>query len=377
MAISSSTINKRIDTTLPSIHAALILNLTEGDDDRDERHLSMRTYILYVLLAVLLPMTSSSLPAEDLVIGEQTYRNGVIKSVTLTHVTILHKGGFTQIPLSKLPDEWKERLKYDPIDENNQIQAIAEERRQRILENDLQQQKKPSTSSKPTPPVDLTRIQSTRTFPIKNQGKHPTNAIYSVVSALQYEYSKKAPPTQLSENFLIWALGEIDPAIGNNIGFPFAKILIALQTYGISQYSLMPNKTGDPIASIQKPKADILNDASVRKNVQPIWFEGTSGEVIHHIINTLNSNSPVVLTLKWPPNSPQSNSHYLDEQTTKNNQSHAVTLIGYERDSKNPETIRFLFRNSFGPRWGYGGYGYVTLSYLKKNLQFAFRIEVL
>lgn len=343
----------------------------------------MRIHPFYVLLALLLPVTSPSLPAEDLIIGEKIYKNGIIKSVTPTHVTILHQEGFTQILLSDLPDHWKERLHYDPIDENNHKQAIAEERRQRIRETERQKEKPRPPSSPSNPPVelkdsvDLRRIHSTKTFPIKNQGKHPTNAIYAIVSALQYEYAKKAPPTQLSEKYLIWALREIDPAIGNNIGFPFAKILTALQTYGIPKHSLMPNQTDGSIENIEQPTTDILNDARLRKNIQPIWFEGTSDEVIHHVINTLNHNSPVVLTLKWPPNSPKSTSHYLDDQKTSNNQSHSVTLIGYERDPQNPETVRFLFRNSFGSRWGYAGYGYVTLSYLKKNLQFAFRIEVL
>jgi C1A family cysteine protease len=53
-----------------------------------------------------------------------------------------------------------------------------------------------------------------------------------------------------------------------------------------------------------------------------------------------------------------------------------VTIVGYQNTGGQVEGTTFLFKNSFGPAWGEGGYGRVTYRYLRNHLLSAALLEV-
>jgi C1A family cysteine protease len=55
---------------------------------------------------------------------------------------------------------------------------------------------------------------------------------------------------------------------------------------------------------------------------------------------------------------------------------HAVTVVGYENKTGAIADTVFVFKNSWGIRWGSGGYGYATYAYVLKNLTDAVLLEV-
>ena len=67
---------------------------------------------------------------------------------------------------------------------------------------------------------------------------------------------------------------------------------------------------------------------------------------------------------------------YLGNQAAAPDRGHAVTLVGYKSDSGRIEDAYFIYKNSWGPTWGQGGYGTVTYRYLSNYLHDAVLLEV-
>jgi C1A family cysteine protease len=96
---------------------------------------------------------------------------------------------------------------------------------------------------------------------------------------------------------------------------------------------------------------------------------------IDNIIQALNTGLPVAVGLRWP-NFRTLRAGFLSEQTPVPNAAHAVTLVGYQNSGGRVEDTTFVFKNSFGPTWGEGGYGRVTYRYLRNHLLAAALLEV-
>jgi C1A family cysteine protease len=54
---------------------------------------------------------------------------------------------------------------------------------------------------------------------------------------------------------------------------------------------------------------------------------------------------------------------------------HSIDLVGYHEGSEFPGGGYFIFRNSFGPRFGHGGYGFVSFDYIRKYANDAIVIQ--
>jgi C1A family cysteine protease len=84
---------------------------------------------------------------------------------------------------------------------------------------------------------------------------------------------------------------------------------------------------------------------------------------------------PVPIGLGWP-NYRALRNGYLSGQKPMDGQYHAVTLVGYKSSSGRIEDTVFIFKNSYGPEWGQGGYGTATYSYLNNYMDEAILLEV-
>jgi C1A family cysteine protease len=92
-------------------------------------------------------------------------------------------------------------------------------------------------------------------------------------------------------------------------------------------------------------------------------------------VHALNSGIPVPVGMAWP-HYRSLRTGYLSAQQPVPDSGHAVTIVGYRCPSGHLEDTVFLFKNSWGPQWGQGGYGTVTFGYLNKNLGEAVLLEV-
>ena len=97
---------------------------------------------------------------------------------------------------------------------------------------------------------------------------------------------------------------------------------------------------------------------------------------IGNIITALNAGVPVVAGMRWPSFRTLLVAAVLSKQAPAPGAAHAVTLVGYENAGGQIDDTTFVFKNSYGPAWGVGGYGRVTCEYLRNHLLAAIVLDV-
>ncbi|MEM9160254.1 MAG: C1 family peptidase, partial [Verrucomicrobiota bacterium] len=119
----------------------------------------------------------------------------------------------------------------------------------------------------------------------------------------------------------------------------------------------------------------LVEKAKKRASVKVVPIPGRENEsVIKNIIHTLNTSTPVVIGANWPNIKILGNNPTLSTQKAAGG--HAVTLVGYKNKTGSLEGVTFIFRNSWGHRWGVGGYGFIRYEYLEKHLTEALVLEL-
>lgn len=356
---------------------------------------------------------------ESLEANGVTYRNVKVLSVSPAAVTIRHGAGISQVPLAALPAALQTRFGYDPEyaaleDSLNEKSRERSGRRQEELlarKKEAQAQRLGQRPGTDTPigralarfgspasmqPVDLRPRYRELELGTKRQGLRPSCAVFAVVSALEFQGAPEgARADRLSEEYLIWAtrrtlgipagekrvvnLGDTDDGDSEesrDAGFTLMEVLAALRAYGIPLQDEMPNTFGVGMEKIPDPSEEVIQSARTRRQVATFMVPGVSNEVkIANILHALNEGVPVVIGLRWP-HWRTLRSPLLSQQTPHERYSHAVTLVGYQSENGRSDGIRFIFKNSWGIRWGNGGYGVADIEYLRKHLLDAVVLEV-
>jgi hypothetical protein len=138
----------------------------------------------------------------------------------------------------------------------------------------------------------------------------------------------------------------------------------------------MPNSLGRKLREIEKPSPAVVAEAKQYRRIiveplPPFPIENRIANLVH----ALNANLPVTVGMAWPHYRTLS-SGYIDAQRPLPGAAHAVTLVGYKSATGELADVVFIFKNSYGPSWGQGGYGYVTQRYLSQHLGDAAIIDV-
>jgi hypothetical protein len=343
-------------------------------------------------------------------VGGVVYRDVKVLSVSPSTVTIRHAAGIVQLSLRKLSPELQQRFGYDPEEESLETTMIENERRmaQRAAAKDSDAtavaRKKPRFDDTPvgralsrfgTPAelrsVDLRARYRELELGTKSQGLRPSCAVFAVLSALEYQNAALGTPEQLSEEYLIWAtrrtlgipfgekrlVGDADEGDTRDAGFTLQEVLAALRAYGVPLQKEMPNTFGLGMEKIPDPSDDTIATARTRRQVSTYSVPGVNGAVkIANIMHALNEGVPVVVGLRWPHWRSLTQAPVLSQQTPMEGRSHAVTIVGYFSNNGQPSGLRFIFKNSWGIRWGTGGYGFAEIGYLERNLLDAVVLEV-
>jgi hypothetical protein len=386
---------------------------------------SWRAALVLSGVALLLPPTrlacaTAPVPAppgpggsfETLQVGAVTYHQVQVRSVNARTLVIAHSGGLASIRLRDLSPELQARFGYSPAAEAAADEALQREAQQHQQERHVQATQRPaetdskfenllqSFGQKPEikGEIDLRPRFFQLELGVKEQGRRPSCAVFAIVSALEYQNSEVTGQAEkLSEEYLIWATRKIlnralrpaptigdqaPPADGQNAaddedeGFSLSDVVTALRTYGIPLQSSMPDTIGRKMADIGEPSPDVISQARAHRRVYVHLVPGRDNAArIDNIIQALNAGVPVTIGLRWP-NYRTLRAGFLSEQTPVQGAAHAVTLVGYKNPGEQVEDTTFVFKNSYGPAWGEGGYGWVTCRYLQNYLLSAALLEV-
>lgn len=345
------------------------------------------------------------------------YRSAKVLALSASTVTVGHRGGIAQLPLRSLAPELQQEFGYDPAAEACEALLAGNERKLRERQAQAAAARAPAPrhriggSDTPvgralarfgTPAalqagVDLRPKFRELELGTKSQGLRPSCAVFAVVSALEYQNAAAQGRTEkLSEEYLIWATrrtlgipaGEKRVVVvdedGDNgdprtrdAGFTLQEVLAALRDYGIPLQQEMPNTFGLGMEKIPEPAAEVVASARDRRLVSMSLVPGVDNRVkVANLMHALNEGVPVVVGLRWPHWRTLSRSALLSQQAPLEGRSHAVTIVGYFTENGQPDGLRFIFKNSWGIRWGTGGYGFVTIDYLQRNLLDAVVLEV-
>ena len=343
------------------------------------------------------------------------YLGAKVLSVSATTVTVSHRDGIAQLQLRLLPPELQQKFGYTP--EAETVEALLREAERK--RDEAQAAAKPQvqrSAAKPAGSVDrdtpvgraLSRFGTPAQFqPVdlrprfrelelgtKNQGLRPSCAVFAVVGALEFQNAVASGRAEkLSEEYLIWAtrrtlgvpagekrvLENEDGADEDkrDAGFSIQEVLSALRAYGIPLQSEMPNKFGLGMEKIADPSDEIVASARSWRQISTYTVPGMNNAVrIANIMHALNEGVPVVVALRWPHWRTLYRSPVLAEQSPREGRSHAVTIVGYYSENGDASGLRFIFKNSWGVRWGSGGYGFAENGYLQRNLLDAVVLEV-
>ena len=218
---------------------------------------------------------------------------------------------------------------------------------------------------------------------VKNQGPRPSCAVFAIVSALEYQNAALTGQAErFSEEYLVWATYKVlhrTPAApaesanedtesldGADTGFALSEVVTALRTYGIPLQGSLPYTFAKTPAA--DPPSTVINEARNRRRVSIVSVPGRDQATrIANLVQALNAGTPVAIGLKWPPWRTL-RTGYLSQQKPVPDGGHAVALVGYENKTGALQDTVFIFKNSWGVKWGAGGYGYVTYRYLDLNL---------
>jgi hypothetical protein len=336
---------------------------------------------------------------ESLTVGTTTYRQVQVRSVNARTVMITHAGGMASIHLHDLSPEWQARFLYDPAAEaaaeesarNAPVPVIGRSKPTTVkaiskFDALLQSFGQPAAI---LPEIDLRPKFFELELGVKNQGRRPSCAVFAIVSALEFQNAGLTGKVErFSEEYLIWAVRRTThrmpppgSAQGNptgeeqDEGFALSEVVSALRAYGIPTQASMPNTFGKRIEAITDPPPAVVQEASSHQRVFVHEVPGRGGATrINNIVQSLNAGLPVPVGVNWPAG--RIINGYLSSQKGVPGNGHAVTLVGYKSASGRMEDAYFLFKNSWGPAWGQGGYGTVTYDYLSSCLQDAVLLEV-
>ncbi len=352
---------------------------------------------LTVRLAAIDPGIAPGTRLDDLMVGSTTYHQVVIRSVTARTLVITHAGGMASIRLRDLTPEWQARFHYNPSAEApEEITAppkpaaaarATPKKSSSRFESLLQQFGHPA---EPQAEVDLRPKFMQLDLGVKNQGHRPSCAIFAVVSALEFQNAELTGRVDhFSEEYLIWAVRQTvqrippsggtaggEPAEDADEGFALGEVVEALRAYGIPLQASMPNTFGSKINAIESPPPAVVEEAKRHQRVFVHRLPGRdSTTLLNNLVQALNAGVPIPVGMAWP-NYRSIRTGYLSAQKPQSGGGHAVTIVGYKCPTGRIEDAVFLFKNSWGPQWGQGGYGTVTYAYLRNYLDDAILLEV-
>ncbi|EDY83007.1 Papain family cysteine protease, putative [Verrucomicrobiia bacterium DG1235] len=208
----------------------------------------------------------------------------------------------------------------------------------------------------------------------------PSCSVHAIVAALEFQYAEKqGKRINVSERYLVDATSKtlgrkpLNDLSGTqeresivDEGFALEHVFQAIRGHGL----VLEAKQGEVDPELF---AEEFRDV----NFSPFQIPGGSTPVgIGNLVHVLNAKMPVVVGVGWPNDQRVRSTSLLSKQPPQQGAGHAVTIVGYRCSTGKIEDTKFIFRNSWGAKWGAGGYGFFTYEYLANNLFSAYVVEL-
>jgi hypothetical protein len=337
------------------------------------------------------------------------------------------------VPLADLSPELQATYNFDPTKATEHALG-AEQERQRLAAEQLKRQQT-AASARPkaaaetattvdraarkfgtpnkTGTVDLRPLFKEYHLPPPDQGATPSCAVHTVLGAVEFANAKvTTKPEKFSAAYGVWATSKVvglkfgekrllstvngteaeaRPAVDDHsdwpdpanpeLGYSVAEVVSGIRAYGLELAANTPLPVGPGLRGRNllrtEPTPERIEAARKSRRIAMQTVPGGSpAACLRNMMHLLDEGVPIVIGLQWP--------HWrtiragnIAEQTPLPDGSHSVLLVGYRNTTDNPEDIRFIFRNSWGPTWGVGGYGTISFNYLERNLLDAIVVEIL
>ena len=341
---------------------------------------------------------------DSLPVGSTTYRQVQVRSVNVRTVMITHSGGMASIRLRDLAPEWQARFHYDAAAEA----AADEAARNAPPPTPVVHRAKPPASKGPSkidalllqfgqPAVVQTEVDLRPKFfelelGVKSQGMRPSCAVFAVVSALEFQNAEIAGKVEkFSEEYLIWAVrkttrrlpppnssapAEAGEQDYQDEGFALGEVVAALHGPMASPCSrACPTRSAaGSIPSGIRLRPSCRRPAVISGFPSSKCRAGIGRPLLNNLVQALNAGVPIAVGMSWPGTRVVNG--YIGAQKGEPDRGHAVTIVGYKSSTGRIEDAYFIFKNSWGPKWGQGGYGTVTYGYLRNYLNDAILLEV-
>jgi hypothetical protein len=394
-------------STRPRVAGGALAAAQEPEVARRARNLQRAKSLLtrialavFTLAFALAIPVSAEAPKEfaELRIKETTYHNVRVISRNPASITVRHAGGIAQIQFKDMAPELQAQfgvVQEDVAEFEAQLRRQAEEAAARQARE--REERAAASASKTAVAVIESIAQSFATEPeirsvdmrprlrelelyVKNQGRAPSCAVYAVVSAMELQnFETTGRPEKLSEEYLVWAthqvagararvvLDEDGAGVIDDAGFALVEVFQALGRYGVPTGEAMDRHLPERSGAINMPP-ELVQEALLRRGVVAYGVPGRDqAEVARNIVHVLNHGRPVIIALRWPHQNATQGS-LLSSQEPIAGYAHAVTIVGYSSETGRPENLRFIFKNSWGPKWGAFGYGFADMNYMSKHL---------
>jgi Papain family cysteine protease len=232
--------------------------------------------------------------------------------------------------------------------------------------------------------VDLRPEIDKLALPVKDQGPRGTCSIFATTFLIEYQAARAQRPngSDLSEEYLNWAKNQANRTDFD--GGKFSDIIRGYEAFGMVAASDMPDMgTFDPKHPATPQRATIAaGKAFPRFRFAFIkeWNNqnGMSDKELDAAKAALRSGRPVATGIWWLNHFetvmvqrvpllkeyPRGANKSSDPAKNPMFDGHSIDLVGYHEGAEFPGGGYFVFRNSFGPRFGHSGYGFVSFDYM-------------
>ena len=226
--------------------------------------------------------------------------------------------------------------------------------------------------------VDLTAEFARFGLIPQNQGAD-TCSLHAVASLAEFELARvtQDKDRRRSTEFLIWAAKKATGKKQNQA--MFYEAVHGLNTLGICRETLMPEEE-EKSHGVHPPSAAAIADAKKESHRWKVhWIRRWSvvrpmeDAQLTAIEAALVHGHPVACGLRWPKTLKGYEVIQVPPPRAVED-GHSIALVGYLHDSKQGPV--FIFRNSWGPRWGKNGYGIISQAYVRAYANDALWLEL-
>lgn len=246
-----------------------------------------------------------------------------------------------------------------------------------------------------SPIVDLRPEIARLGLAIRDQGDRGTCSVFATTFLIEYQtaHAQNQRNLDLSEEYLNWAKNRANKTEVD--GGMFTDIIRGYQGFGMVPGKDMPNLPSFDAAHPDAPRPAVV---AIGKKFErfPITFikqwddqNGMSAQELEATKTALKAGLPVATGIWWLQNFetvtvgnvpllkeyPRSDNRNSDPSKNPMFDGHSIDLVGFHESNEFPGGGYFIFRNSFGPKFGEDGYGFVSFQYVRDYANDAIYIQ--